>query len=88
MLVISACGSKETDKEADNSSGTNEKNTDSSKKRLHQLYGFIQIENELVKRTNAYKDGKVIYLNTEAWFYGGGLQSLKTMIADTEAYWN
>lgn len=45
-------------------------------------------ENELVKRTNAYKNDHIIYLDTEAWFYGGGLQSSKTMIEDTNAYWN
>ncbi|PIC63646.1 ABC transporter [Sporosarcina sp. P13] len=46
------------------------------------------LENELFKRTNAYKNDKVIYLDTEAWFYGGGLQSSKKMIEDTDAYWN
>ncbi|PIC75851.1 ABC transporter [Sporosarcina sp. P19] len=44
-------------------------------------------ENELVKRTNAYKNDHIIYLDTEAWFYGGGLQSSKKMIEDTNAYW-
>ncbi|WP_303969692.1 siderophore ABC transporter substrate-binding protein [Sporosarcina ureae] len=46
------------------------------------------IENELVKRTNAYKNDHIIYLDTEAWFYGGGLQSSKVMVEDTNAYWN
>lgn len=44
------------------------------------------IENELVKKTNAYKNGKIIYLNGGPWYLsGGGLQSLKLMIEDAKA---
>ena len=44
------------------------------------------IENELVKKTNAYKNGKIIYLNADYWYLsGGGLISMKEMIKEVEA---
>ena len=44
------------------------------------------IENELVQKTNAFKNGKIIYLNGGPWYLsGGGLQSLKIMVEDAEA---
>lgn len=44
------------------------------------------IENDLVKKTNAYKDGKIIYLDPDYWYLsGGGLQSVKEMIKEVEA---
>ncbi|WP_342506813.1 siderophore ABC transporter substrate-binding protein [Sporosarcina sp. FSL K6-2383] len=43
------------------------------------------IENELVIKTNAYKDGKIIYLDPNYWYLsGGGLQSVKEMIKEIE----
>lgn len=43
------------------------------------------IENELVIKTNAYKDGKIIYLDPNYWYLsGGGLQSVKEMIKEVE----
>ncbi|WP_210470909.1 siderophore ABC transporter substrate-binding protein [Sporosarcina sp. 6E9] len=43
------------------------------------------IENDLVKKTNAYKNGKVIYLNADYWYLsGGGLLSMKEMINEME----
>lgn len=43
------------------------------------------IENELVQRTDAYKNGKIIYLDTKAWYLGGpGLQSTDVMITEME----
>ena len=43
------------------------------------------IENELVIKTNAYKDGKIIYLDPNYWYLsGGGLQSVKAMIKEVE----
>ncbi len=43
------------------------------------------IENELVKKTNAYKNGKIIYLNADYWYLsGGGLLSMKEMIKEME----
>lgn len=43
------------------------------------------IENELVLKTNAYKDGKIIYLDPNYWYLsGGGLQSVKAMIKEVE----
>ena len=44
------------------------------------------IENELVKKTNAYKNDKIIYLNADYWYLsGGGLLSMKEMIKEVEA---
>src|SRR5690606_6000288 len=43
------------------------------------------VENELVKKTNAYKNGKIIYLDAGYWYLsGGGLQSMKKMIESVE----
>ncbi|MBK5720803.1 siderophore ABC transporter substrate-binding protein [Dysgonomonas sp. Marseille-P4677] len=41
-----------------------------------------QIENKLVQKTNAFKNNKIIYLNSEAWYLsgGGGITSLNIMI--------
>lgn len=39
------------------------------------------LENELVKKTNAYKNGHIVYLNPEYWYLsGGGLESVTEMI--------
>ncbi|EGQ25148.1 iron chelate ABC superfamily ATP binding cassette transporter, binding protein [Sporosarcina newyorkensis 2681] len=44
------------------------------------------IENDLVKKTNAFKNDKMIYLNGEYWYLsGGGLQSFKEMVKEVEA---
>ncbi|RSD26788.1 siderophore ABC transporter substrate-binding protein [Mesobacillus subterraneus] len=44
------------------------------------------VENELVKKTNAHKDGKIIYLAGDNWYLsGGGLQSMKVMIEELKA---
>lgn len=44
------------------------------------------VENELVQKTNAYKDGKIVYLDAQYWYLsGGGLQSMKEMIANVES---
>ncbi|MBY0121299.1 siderophore ABC transporter substrate-binding protein [Bacillus sp. S/N-304-OC-R1] len=44
------------------------------------------LENELVQKTNAYKNGKIIYLNAGPWYLsGGGLQSMKQMAEDVKA---
>lgn len=44
------------------------------------------IENELVKKTNAFKNDKMIYLNGEYWYLsGGGLQSMKAMVKEVES---
>lgn len=44
------------------------------------------VENDLVKKTNAYKNDKIIYLNGEYWYLsGGGLKSMKEMITEVEA---
>ena len=43
------------------------------------------VENELVMKTNAYKNG-IIYLDPDYWYLsGGGLQSVSKMIEDTAA---
>ncbi|WP_160724304.1 siderophore ABC transporter substrate-binding protein [Bacillus sp. USDA818B3_A] len=44
------------------------------------------VENELVKKTTAYQDKKVIYLNADSWYLsGGGLQSMKSMAKEIES---
>lgn len=43
------------------------------------------IENELVKKTTAYENDKIIYLDPDFWYLsGGGLQSVKAMVAEVE----
>ena len=43
------------------------------------------IENELVRTTNVYKNGNIIYLNAEAWYVGGaGNKSADLMLDDIE----
>lgn len=42
-----------------------------------------EIENKLIQQTNAYKNGKIIYLNPEIWYLsGGGITSINQMIDD------
>lgn len=39
------------------------------------------VENEIVKKTNAYKDGKIVYLDPNYWYLsGGGIESVSEMI--------
>lgn len=43
------------------------------------------IENELVKTTDTYKNGNIVYLDTQAWYVGGaGFKALDTMLSDIE----
>lgn len=40
-----------------------------------------EIENKLIQQTNAYKNGKVIYLDAEIWYLsGGGITSIHKML--------
>lgn len=42
-----------------------------------------EIENKLIQQTNAFKNGKIIYLNPEIWYLsGGGIISINKMIGD------
>ncbi|MCM3602878.1 siderophore ABC transporter substrate-binding protein [Robertmurraya korlensis] len=44
------------------------------------------IENELVKKTSAYKNGKIIYLDAVNWYIAGnGVQSTKSMVEEVKA---
>lgn len=44
------------------------------------------IENELVRRTRAYREGHIVYLDPSYWYLsGGGLDSFARMIADVAA---
>lgn len=43
------------------------------------------VENDLTKKTKAYKDGNIIYLDTQVWYLGGsGLMSTELMIEEIE----
>lgn len=42
-----------------------------------------EVENQLIKQTKAYKNGKMFYLNPNVWFIsGGGLTSVNLMVDD------
>ena len=44
------------------------------------------VENDIVKNTNAYKEGQIVYLDPNYWYLsGGGLESLVKMIDDVQA---
>ncbi|MBH5320171.1 siderophore ABC transporter substrate-binding protein [Paenibacillus sp. GSMTC-2017] len=44
------------------------------------------IENDLVKNTNAFKNGKIAYLDPQYWYLsGGGLVSVAAMVAEIDA---
>ncbi|WP_054957776.1 siderophore ABC transporter substrate-binding protein [Paenibacillus dakarensis] len=44
------------------------------------------VENELVKTTNAYKDGNIVYLDPNYWYLsGGGLTSVSEMVKEVSA---
>ncbi|MGL4762517.1 MAG: siderophore ABC transporter substrate-binding protein [Sarcina sp.] len=43
------------------------------------------IENELVQKVNAYKNGNIIYLDTKAWYLGGpGINATKKILSEIE----
>src|SRR3954453_5325512 len=44
------------------------------------------IENELVQKTNAYKNGKIIYLDAVNWYIAGnGIVSTQSMVEEVKA---
>ncbi|MEC1523827.1 siderophore ABC transporter substrate-binding protein [Neobacillus niacini] len=44
------------------------------------------LENELVKKTNAYKNGKIIYLDAVNWYIAGnGIHSTQSMVEEVKA---
>ncbi|WP_419955315.1 siderophore ABC transporter substrate-binding protein [Neobacillus niacini] len=44
------------------------------------------LENELVKKTNAYKNGKIIYLDAVNWYIAGnGINSTQSMVEEVKA---
>ena len=44
------------------------------------------VENELVQKTNAYKNGKIVYLDPDYWYLsGGGLVSVEQMVQDIQS---
>ncbi|MFT4024232.1 MAG: ABC transporter substrate-binding protein [Flavihumibacter sp.] len=48
--------------------------------------GMAEIENPLIKTTNAYKNGKIIFLDHDYWYLaGGGLISVNKMIDQMNA---
>ncbi|WP_068503235.1 siderophore ABC transporter substrate-binding protein [Paenibacillus kribbensis] len=51
-----------------------------------QISGKQTIENELVKQTNAFKNGHMVYLNPNYWYLSGnGLESVTEMIKEIDA---
>lgn len=45
-----------------------------------------ELENDLIKSTNAYKNEKIIYLDSEVWYLaGGGVSSVNQMINEVES---
>ncbi|MBS4198080.1 siderophore ABC transporter substrate-binding protein [Bacillus sp. FJAT-49732] len=43
------------------------------------------VENDMVEKTNAYKNGKIIYLDPDYWYLsGGGLESVSSMVKEVE----
>lgn len=43
------------------------------------------VENELVKKTNAYKNGNIVYLDPNYWYLsGGGLISVAEMVKEVD----
>ncbi|WP_050613747.1 siderophore ABC transporter substrate-binding protein [Bacillus testis] len=44
------------------------------------------VENDLVKKTNAYKDGHIVYLDPNYWYLsGGGLESVAEMVNEVSS---
>lgn len=45
------------------------------------------VENELIQRTEAYKNGKIVYLKSEAWYLSGtgGITSINIMIDEIQS---
>ncbi|QDY84195.1 siderophore ABC transporter substrate-binding protein [Paenibacillus polymyxa] len=51
-----------------------------------QVTGKQTMENELVKKTNAYKNGHIVYLDPNYWYLSGnGLESVSEMIKEIDA---
>ena len=46
-----------------------------------EMTNKAEIENKLIQQTNAYKEGKIIYLDAEIWYLsGGGITSINKML--------
>lgn len=45
------------------------------------------VENELIQRTEAYKNGKIVYLNSAAWYLSGtgGITSINLMVDEIQS---
>lgn len=44
------------------------------------------LDNEIVRRTSAWKNGRIVYLDPGTWYLsGGGLTSLKAMVDEVSA---
>lgn len=44
------------------------------------------IENDIVRKTTAYENDNIVYLNPDSWYLsGGGLQSVKEMVQEVES---
>jgi iron complex transport system substrate-binding protein len=50
---------------------------------LGKVANKAEVENKLIQQTNAYKNGKIFYLDPDVWFIsGGGLISVDLMVDD------
>lgn len=50
---------------------------------LGKIANKKEVENKLIQQTNAYKNGKIFYLDPNVWFIsGGGLTSVDLMVED------
>lgn len=54
-----------------------------------QALNKADVENKLIQQTNAYKNDKIVYLNSQAWYLAGtGITSVNMMIDEVGAVFN
>lgn len=54
-----------------------------------QALNKADVENKLIQQTNAYKNDKIVYLNSQAWYLSGtGITSVNMMIDEVASVFN
>lgn len=54
-----------------------------------QALNKADVENKLIQQTNAYKNSKIVYLNSQAWYLAGtGITSINMMIDEVDSVFN